>query len=204
MPSLQNTEPDIQNIRLAAHELDDAALIALVGQGDKVAIGILISRHLPKVVALARRMLPQIVDAEDVAQEVFLKLWQNAQSYDPSKAKFTTWLYRITSNSCIDKIRQRQYTSLAEDYDEAYEADQERVLEEKQRAIRVEQAMNKIPGRQKMALVLFHYQAMSLKEIAAILDLSIEAVESLLARARRGLKKHLADEWQEFTHTNSH
>ena len=132
-----------------------------------------------------------------MAQEVLLRLWRHAGEYDPERAKLSTWLYRVTSNLCIDRLRVRRDAPLETAPEPILPAQQEQVILQEQRALRVDQALQELPERQRLALVLFHFQELSLVETAGVLDCSAEAVESLLARGRRSLKKALEDEWRQ-------
>jgi RNA polymerase sigma-70 factor (ECF subfamily) len=174
----------------------DAALAARSARGDKLAYAALVNRHLPRVFALTRRMLGNEASAEDAAQEALLRLWTHAGSYDPAKALLTTWLTRIATNVCLDRLRKRQEEQWDDSYDQPLPPDQEKTLEDRQLAERVEAALRRLPDRQRMALVLCHYENLSMAEAARAMDISAEAVESLLGRARRGLRALLASEWR--------
>jgi RNA polymerase sigma-70 factor (ECF subfamily) len=176
----------------------DAPLAARAAKGDKLAYAALVHRHLPRVFALARRMLGNDASAEDAAQEALLRLWTHAGSYDPSKALLSTWLMRIATNICLDRLRKRQEEQWDDSYDPPIPPDQERALGERQLAERVETALRRLPDRQRLALVLCHYENLSMAEAADAMEISVEAVESLLSRARRGLRQLLAAEWQAF------
>jgi RNA polymerase sigma-70 factor (ECF subfamily) len=171
-------------------------LAARAAGGDQAAYAVLVKRHLPRVLALTRRMLGNDAAAEDAAQEALLRLWTHAASYDASRALLTTWLTRIATNVCLDRLRKRQEEPWDDSYDQPLAPDQERVIEERQLAQRVDAALRALPDRQRLALVLCHYEDLSMAEAAAMLETSVEAVESLLGRARRNLKQSLASEWR--------
>ena len=175
----------------------DHLLIKKAKEGDREAFQKIISQHLPNILNLATRMLGNRAEAEDLSQDVMIKLWKNLERYDPNKAKLSSWLYRITANQCLDHLRRKKTEQLDENYDEAEPARQDEELYEKQISKRIGQQLAALPDRQRLALVLFHYQGASLKETAEVLQCSIEAVESLLARARRSLKTSLKPLWQE-------
>ncbi len=181
--------------RAAAAE-SDAALTARTAGGDRLAYAALVKRHLPRVLALTRRMLKDEASAEDAAQEALLRLWTHAASYDASRALLTTWLTRITTNVCLDRLRKRQEEQWDDSYDLPQEASQEKTIGDRQLAERVEGALASLPDRQRLALVLCHYEELSMAEAAEMMETSVEAVESLLGRARRSLKQRLATEWQ--------
>ncbi len=164
--------------------------------GDKASFANLIKLHLPAILALAKRMLGNEAEAEDLAQDVLIGLWKDLKKFDPARSKLSTWIYSITSNRCIDKLRKRQIDQLDDDFDQPVPEHQEQELFNKQIGKMVEQKLDGLPPRQKLALVLFHYEGHSLKEIAAITSTSEDAVESLLARARRTLKQTLLPSWQ--------
>ncbi len=170
----------------------DGALIACIAKGDQRAARALVERHLPKMTALARRMLSDATEAEDVAQEVFLRVWRHAAQWRPGAARFETWMHRVAINLCYDRLRRRREIvtdTPPEQLDEtpgAFDA-----LRRRDVARAVEAAMDGLSPRQKAALVLCHYQERSNIEAAEILGVSVEAVESLLARGRRALRQRL-------------
>lgn len=174
----------------------DQKLIERVQNGDKAAFQKLVSQTLPKVTGLAVQMLGNQTEAEDLAQEVMLSIWQNIDKYDPEKAKLSTWTYRITANRCLDRLRRRKVDQLDDDYDAPIEASQHNELFNKQVQSEIGKALDELPERQRLALTLFHYQGNSMQEMSEIMNCSIPAIESLLARARRGLKSELAPLWQ--------
>jgi len=171
----------------------DEALIARVGRGDRVAASAIILRHSDAVLRLSWRMLGDRAAAEDAAQETFLKLWNNAAAWRPQGAKVKTWLLKIASNVCLDRLRRRG-REVATDVppempDSAPAADERLMREERRRA--VDAALAALPERQRLALVLCHYEELSQTEAAEALNVSVEALESLLARGRRALRAAL-------------
>lgn len=181
----------------------EVSLITRAQQGDQAAFKGLVHLHLPNVLALSFKFLGNKSQAEDVAQEVMLSLWQNVKKYDPTRAKLSTWIYRITANKCLDHLRKKTPDQLPEDYDAATEAEQDKALYNKQIATQMEMSLKTLPERQYLALTLFHYQGLKMQEVAEIMECSREAVESLLARARRSLKQKLKPTWQEYKGENS-
>ncbi len=175
---------------------DDGVLARRVASGDRQAYATLVRRHLPSLLAMARRMLGNAAHAEDAAQEALLRLWTHAARYDPAKARLSTWLTRIVMNLCLDRLRRRQEAPLPDDFDMPVPPRQEQALQRDQTAARVEAALRALPERQRTALVLCHYEEMSMAEAASMMETTVEAVESLLARARRGLKRELEPEWR--------
>jgi RNA polymerase sigma-70 factor (ECF subfamily) len=170
----------------------DTDLVVRAGQGDRAAAQALMARHLPKMLTVARRMLGSQAEAEDAVQDAFLKLWTHAARWQPGKAKFETWLYRVTLNKCYDRLRRRAPASLdeaAEVVDPAPAADA--VLENAALAGEIEAALAQLPERQRAAILLCHHQECGNIEAAEILGISVEALESLLARGRRALRDRL-------------
>ncbi|MDO8838471.1 MAG: RNA polymerase sigma factor [Parvibaculum sp.] len=187
--------------RLDAPSDDD--LVAAVARGDEQACRLLMERHLPRMVALARRMLGNRADAEDVAQEVFLRVWTHAERWQPGRAQFGTWLHRVATNLCLDRLRKRRPENI-DDIPEPVSGDPrpDENLERRELAERVEAALQALPERQRLAIVLSHFQGLSNIEAAEILEVSVEAVESLLGRARRQLRETLATERDEVLRIN--
>lgn len=180
-------------------DASDNELVAAVAGGDEQACGLLMQRHLGRIVALGRRMMGNQADAEEIAQEVFLRVWTHAERWEPGRAQFGTWLHRVAANLCLDRLRRRRGTA---DIDEmpdlvSGELAPDARLEADELAARVEEALQQLPERQRAAIVLSYYQELSNSETAEVLDVTIEAVESLLSRGRRQLRKLLATEKQE-------
>src|SRR3989441_3379413 len=183
-------------------DADDLRLMRLVGRGDTVAFEELVERHQALVAGTVARMLGSNSDVEDIAQQVFIRVWKSAPRYVP-RAKFTTWLLKITRNLVFNEMRRtkrRPHVPLqseqgAEDpplKDETNPAPDASLLEsELQQAI--EEAIQRLPETQRMALVLRRYEQLSYEQIADVLDLSVPAVKSLLFRARTELRARLKD-----------
>ncbi|TPG40596.1 RNA polymerase sigma factor [Sphingomonas koreensis] len=170
----------------------DTALIERVGRGDPVAMRMLVNAKLPRVTGLAARLLRDAADAEDVAQEAFVRVWRNARSWQPGRAHFDTWLHTVVLNLCRDRLRRRRETSadaVPDTPDPAPSA--EARLIEAERGNAVATAISKLPDRQREAILLVHYQDLSGAEAASALKISVEALESLLARGRRTLRARL-------------
>lgn len=175
---------------------DEGALVKAVARGEPEAFRQLLERHLASVTAIARRMLRDDAEAEDVAQEAFLRLWRTGSNLDIGPGGIKPWLRRVVSNLCIDRIRGSARQTVVEDVPEqAEEPGQLLGIENAELSARVDRALKELPERQRMALTLFHFEGMSQNEVAAAMDISAEAVESLLSRARRALKASLKDEW---------
>ena len=182
-------------------DAEDVRLMRLVAGGDTSAFEKVIERHQALVAGTAARMLGSNSDVEDIAQQVFIRVWKSARRYVP-RAKFTTWLLKITRNLVFNELRRakrRAQVSLqpepgAEEIslkDETNPAPDASLLEgELQRAI--EEAIMQLPESQRMALVLRRYEQLSYEEIAEVLDLSVPAVKSVLFRARTELRTRLS------------
>lgn len=180
--------------------MDDDTLMRAVADDSDAAARLLVDRHLAPVLALARRMLGDQSEAEDVAQETFLRAWKAADTWEPGRAKLSTWLHRIALNLCLDRLRKKRPDPLDPDYDPVSDdPDPEEKLEQVQRASRIERAIQRLPERQRAAIVLTHSQGLTNPEAADVLGISVEAVESLLSRGRRALRDLLRDEWTELT-----
>jgi RNA polymerase sigma-70 factor, ECF subfamily len=176
----------------------DAHLIARVGARDAGAVRSLVLEKLPRLLALATRMLGDRMEAEDVAQEAFMRIWKQAPHWRTGEAKFDTWLHRVALNLCYDRLRGHRETlapnadALNDEPDPAARPDER--LESRSRDARVRDALAALPVRQREALVLTYYQELSNAEAAALMDITVDALESLLARARRTLRAQLAGE----------
>lgn len=173
----------------------DAELVRNAGAGDAHAASALVRKHLPRMVALARRMLNDSAEAEDVAQEVFLRVWREAPRWKPGGAKFETWMHRVALNQCYDRLRRRREKA---DPDAGLNvADAAPLASDawlaQQRVAKVGAALAKLPERQRSAIELVHFQELTNIAAAETLEISVEALESLLARGRRALKAALAD-----------
>ncbi|MGR3782842.1 MAG: RNA polymerase sigma factor [Albimonas sp.] len=173
---------------------DDDALMARAAAGEQAASRALIARHGPRALGLAVSMLADRAEAEDVAQEAMLRLWKQAPKWRPGEAQVGTWLHRVVQNLAIDRLRRRRRWS-QEDPPERPDGapGAEARLAEADRAAALRGAISALPDRQRAALTLRHFAELSNPEIAARLELSVEAVESLLARARRSLAAALRD-----------
>ncbi|MGV6801309.1 MAG: RNA polymerase sigma factor [bacterium] len=174
----------------------DAEDIKRVAKGDPSAAARLVRAHGDRLLAVAWRMLGSQAAAEEIVQETFLRMWRHAASWQPGKAKFSTWLHRVTVNLCYDYLRKASVKyeltagdDLPEQQSAAPDAEQQMVEDSEVNALR--QAIDRLPERQKMALILCLYQECSNAQAAEIMEVSVEAIESLLARARKALKADL-------------
>lgn len=173
----------------------DLPLLARVAEGDQDACRLLVERHLRRVHATATRLLGDAAEADDVAQDVFVAAWQAAAGWKPGRARFGSWLLRVTLNACHDRHRRRrrQEPDALQHLASDAPGPEQRVARG-QRAARVDAALQALPPRQREALVLCHYEGCSQQEAAALLEVSEEALESLLARGRRRLREWLIEE----------
>jgi len=178
-------------------------LVARAAEGDQYAFQILANRHQTSVLNLAYRFLGDKQKSEDLAQETFLQVWRAANSFK-GKSKFTTWLYRICVNLCLNEIRaarRRNWLQFfrnlsdAEGPQDESQADDapnaEDLLLVRERSRQISNAVQSLPENQRIALILKRYEDLSYEEIAGVLGCSIPAVESLLVRAKRTLQKKL-------------
>lgn len=172
---------------------DEDELFLRAGRGDAQAVREIVSGKLPRVLNLARRMLGDPVEAEDIAQETFLRAWKAASTWRPGRARFDTWLHRVALNLCYDRLRLRRRAG-GEPPDQADEGPgPERGLYAADVGRRVEAALADLPARQREAVALVHYQELSAADASALMGVSIEALESLLSRGRRALRAALLD-----------
>lgn len=173
--------------------LSDEALLALYAQGDAAAAAALLRRLAPRLFAFATRMLNDRAEAEDVVQEAMLRLWRIAPDWREGEAKISTWAFRVVSNLCTDRLRRRRGVALdtvAEPEDGRPGA--EAGLMAAERADALEGALACLPERQRQAVVLRHLDGLANPEIAEIMGVGVEAVESLTARGKRALAAMLA------------
>lgn len=184
----------------------DEALVARAGKGDRIAASALVLRHSDRVMAATWRLLGDRAAAEDATQETFLRLWTNAARWKPQGAKFGTWLIRVATNICYDRLRRRgreaPQEAAPELADRAPAADALLMAEDRKRA--VIGALQGLPERQRAAIELCHYQELSQAQAAQALDISVEALESLLARARRALRDALIARREELRDGDEH
>jgi RNA polymerase sigma factor (sigma-70 family) len=183
-------------------DLSDDALLVLYANGDPLAARTLTTRLTPRVLAYAARMLGgDRAEAEDVTQEAMLRLWRIAPDWRQGEAKVSTWLYRVVTNLCTDRLRKRQRRR-AVTLDEAPEIEDETAgveagMIEHDRMAALNRALESLPERQRQAVVLRHIEGLTNPEIADIMEIGIEAVESLTARGKRSLSAALAGQKQE-------
>jgi RNA polymerase sigma-70 factor (ECF subfamily) len=166
-----------------------------VAAGDGPACAALVDRHLGRIVALGWRMLGSRAEAEDIAQEVFLRLWQNAAAWRPGGARLATWLHRVAVNLCLDRLRRRREVGLEAAGDPDSGAPHPGSGMQSRAVVdRVQAALAALPERQRLAIVLCHFQDLGNAEAATVMEIGVDALESLLARGRRRLRELLQGE----------
>ncbi len=175
-----------------------------IAEGDGSAFEVLVQRHQSSILNLIYRCIGDREYAQDLAQEVFFKVWQAAKNYKP-EAKFTTWIYRITINLCLNELkaaRRRRWfhtlqtgggseaPSIEDLSDDSPSAEDLLLMQERNR--RISDALQGLPSNQRLALILKRYDGLSYQEISQILGCSVSAVESLIVRAKKNLQKRFA------------
>ena len=183
----------------------DDALLVLFANGDPAAAQDLTRRLGPRTLGVAIRVLGDRAEAEDVAQEAMMRLWRMAPDWQPGVAKVSTWLYRVTLNLCLDVKRRRRggavnIDEVPEPADAAPSAPEK--MQDDARWDALQAAMMRLPDRQRQAVVLRHIEELANPEIAAIMEISVEAVESLTARGKRALAADLAGRRDELGYDN--
>jgi RNA polymerase sigma-70 factor (ECF subfamily) len=172
---------------------NDEALMARIGRGDRAAFQTLAHRHAANTVALATRILGNRADAEDVAQDALLRVWTNAPRWQPL-ARFRTWLTRIVVNLCLDRQRRARWVAIeaaGELVDPSHGPAVQHELDERDRLLA--EAIGRLPARQRTAIVLIYREGMSHAETAEILDTTVSAVETLVARGKTALRRALKE-----------
>jgi RNA polymerase sigma-70 factor, ECF subfamily len=179
-------------------EHSDDGLLAQIAEGDRRAFAQLMDRHIDRAHGLAKRVLGNKSDAEDVVQDAFMKVWQKAGQWQPGRAQFSTWLYRVVVNRCLDLKRKPVNTALdniAEQSDDRPDAYEDIVA--RQRQAKIAAAVGDLPERQRTAIALSYTAGMSNAQAAETMEISVKAFESLLVRAKRELRGRLAGDGEE-------
>ena len=173
-----------------ARPLDaDDLLLARIANNDEAAFRSLVERHVDRAYALALRILRNAADAEDVAQDVMLKVWTHRGTWQPGRARFSTWLYRVVTNRCLD-LHRRPRTEDIEQVPESADGRPDAVddIHRTEVTSLLDQAMGRLPEQQRIALILSYTDDLRNAEIAEIMDTTVMAVESLLKRGRQQLR----------------
>jgi RNA polymerase sigma-70 factor (ECF subfamily) len=194
-------------------ERSDVELMFAIQGGDDEAFSELVLRHRAAIVNLTHRYLRNHADADDLAQEVFLKVYRARNRYRP-EAKFTTWLYRVAVNTCLNEVRnrKRRVTWVASSLDGRFPGGDARnsgggsladrvpdergdgpleSAESEELKLRVREAVAELPERQRLAIVLNKFQGLGYEELADALEMTIPGVKSLLVRAREKVRKSI-------------
>ena len=164
-----------------------------LASGDQRSFARLVTLHGARVQAIARQFLGNHADAEDVMQEVFVKAWRASTTFDPSRASLSTWLYRITTNSCLDRLRRGKrwrwlgIEHIAEQADEALPSDE--AIGQRQTVAAVRRDIRQLPERQRLALLLVSVGECSAQEVADVMNISKGGAEQLIVRARQFLRQ---------------
>lgn len=180
----------------ADQRTSDAALLARYAAGDPQAARLLTRALAPRVYAHAVRMLGDAAEAEDITQEAMTRLWKIAPDWDAGRAQARTWLYRVTANLCTDVLRRRRDAVRLDQVSEPVDPlpSAAAVLQDATRTDALQAALMRLPERQRQAVVLRHLEGLSNTEIAEVLEVGVEAVESLTARGKRALTVALEDQ----------
>ena len=185
----------LRRVDLLTGGMSDDALLVRYAAGDASAASELAKRHGPRAMGLAFRMLNDRAEAEDVAQEALLRLWRIAPDWEEGRAQVSTWLYRVVQNLCTDRLRKGRRArvgleGIADPEDPAPSAAQAMLMAARDAAL--QEALAALPERQRQTVVMRHIEGQANPEIAAQMDISVEAVESLTARGKRALARALA------------
>lgn len=173
---------------------DDDMLVARMAAGDQHAFAQLVQRHLNDLLAFVERMTGNRADAEDICQDSFTRAWQQAGNWVPGRARYRTWLYQVAMNQTRDRWRRQRPTDELSEALQCPQPGPDDALDTAAQSARVQAALHALPERQRAAIILNHYHGLSNIEAADVLKISVEAVESLLSRARRSLRQQLATE----------
>ncbi len=173
----------------------DGALLIAFANGDQTAARLLTVRLAPRALGQAMRMLSDRAESEDVVQEALLRLWKVAPDWRQGEAQVSTWLYRVVANLCTDRLRRRRRSvgldEIAEPEDDVPSVSEQMVASARMQALT--DALAALPDRQAQAVALRHLEGLGNPEIAEIMEISVEAVESLTARGKRALAAILAE-----------
>jgi len=175
-------------------EQNDQQLLSHIGMGSKAAMTELIGRYYQRITDFAMRHLSRKADAEDVTQETFIRVWRKARDWQDRQLPPHSWLYRITYNLCIDELRKRKpETDVDAQYDLSTDDSPENNVYQLQKDKLLAAAFTTLSHAQRTAIVLCNYQGFSNKDAASVMDITVEALESLLVRGRAKLRKQLCE-----------
>jgi RNA polymerase sigma-70 factor, ECF subfamily len=170
----------------------DEELMALVAAGDNAAFRRLMARHMGRAIRVAETVVRSGAEADDIAQEAFIRIWRNATGFDPQLARFTTWMHRIVVNLSIDRKRRNGsgHMPVPEELPDGRDSALDTLVATERQAA-VQSALGELPERQRAAIALFHFEGLSGRDSALAMNLSESAFESLLTRARNALKQRV-------------
>ncbi|OYW23952.1 sigma-70 family RNA polymerase sigma factor [Sphingomonas sp.] len=172
--------------------LDDDALMARLSARDAAAFRLVVERHAAMVRRIGYRMLGEVTEAEDVAQEALARLWEHAARWRPGGPGIGAWLHRVSVNACLDRLRKRRFVGEGEAPDRADDAPlADMLIEREQHRAAVVACVAALADRQRAAIVLTYYEGLSNIMAADALEMNIKAFESLLHRARKTLQDSL-------------
>ncbi len=187
---------DRRAVAAGLEDAPDEALLVAFANGDAAAGRVLLARLAPRLFAHAARVLGDRAEAEDVVQEAMLRVWKVAPEWRQGEAMISTWAYRVVVNLCTDRLRARarkpQVALDAVADPAARDPSAVERMTDADRNAALDDALSHLPDRQRQAVVLRHLEGLSNPEIAAIMDIGVEAVESLTARGKRALAAALA------------
>ena len=180
---------------------EDLALMADVARGDEDAFAKIVEKHQPAVLGTVAKMTNQSPDTEDIAQQVFIRLWKSAERYQPT-VKFTTFLFTITRNLVFNATRKKSgknessFDALEENWGQSIEdknsdSRPDKSIEQNELRQEIDRAISSLPEKQRLAVILRRYEKMPYEEIASTLEISVPAVKSQLFRARTALRESL-------------
>jgi RNA polymerase sigma-70 factor (ECF subfamily) len=182
-----------------AEQQTDKELMLCVANGDTHAFATLTMRHGQYMFAVAYRMLADTAQAEDAVQDVLIKVWTAAPQWQPTTAKWTTWLHTVLVRHCLDMLRKRKPAAdvdVGDVVDDIARSPLQLVVNNERR-LHVLAALQRLPEQQRAAVILTYYHGLSNAEVAQVLGSTVKAVESMLVRGRKALRAHIGDEWEE-------
>lgn len=171
-------------------DYSDDELLSMMQGDDTWAYRLLVERHIDRAYGIALRVLKNAADAEDVAQDAMVKAWQKRHEWQAGRAKFSTWLYRVIVNRCIDKLRVPDCDWI-ENVDEPADESEDALtgLLRQRLYSQLERALAELPALQRVALTLSYHESLNSKEVAEVMGTTVYSVESLLKRGKQGLRK---------------
>ncbi|WP_441279009.1 RNA polymerase sigma factor [Tardiphaga sp. 172_B4_N1_3] len=182
----------------------DEELLDRLAANDETAFRCLVERHIDRAFGIALRLLGSRADAEDVVQDTMLKVWTHRGQWEHGRAKFSTWLYRVVTNRCID-LHRRPRTDNVDAVPEPADIkpDAFSTMQRDEVAKLLETAMQRLPEQQRVAVILSYHENMSNGDIAEVMNTTVSAVESLLKRGRQQLREILRRHEPDILHSLS-